>query len=54
MEIHLLFILFISAGLALGIYGVVIQQGANLVRMDLRTTLIAVRLKRNGTTASSG
>jgi putative Mn2+ efflux pump MntP len=37
MEIHLLFILFISAGLALGIYGVVIQQGANLVRMDVRT-----------------
>ena len=42
MEIHILFILLISAGLALGIYGVVIQQGANLVRMDLRTTLIAV------------
>ena len=26
----------------MGIYGVVIQQGANLVRMDMRTTLIAL------------
>ena len=37
MEIHILFIILISAGLAFGIYGVVIQQGANLVRMDVRT-----------------
>ena len=37
MEMHILFIILISAGLAFGIYGVVIQQGANLVRMDVRT-----------------
>ena len=42
MEIHILFIILISAGLAFGIYGVVIQQGANLVRMDARTAAMGL------------
>ena len=42
MEIHILFIILISAGLASGIYGVVIQQGANLVRMDVRTAVMGL------------
>lgn len=39
---HILFIVLISAGLAFGIYGVVIQQGANLVRMDMRTAVMGL------------
>lgn len=42
MGIHIFFIILISAGLALGIYGVVIQQGANLVRMDVRTAAMGL------------
>ena len=42
MEIHILFIILISAGLAFGIYGVVVQQGANLVRMDMRTAAMGL------------
>ena len=42
MEIHILFIILISAGLAFGIYGVVIQQGANLVKMDMRTAAMGL------------
>ena len=42
MGIHTLFIMLISAGLALGIYGVVVQEGANLVRMDVRTGIMAL------------
>ncbi len=42
MGMHILFIVLISAGLAFGIYGVVIQQGANLVRMDMRTAVMGL------------
>lgn len=42
MELRILFILLISAGLAFGIYGVVIEQGANLVKIDSRTALISM------------
>lgn len=42
MGMHILFILLISAGLSFGIYGVVIQQGANLVRLDARTAAMGL------------
>lgn len=41
MDIHTIFILLICAALALGIYGVVVQRGANLVHIDARMTLMA-------------
>lgn len=37
MNIHLLYIILIAVALAFGIYGVVVQRGANLVRIDGRT-----------------
>lgn len=42
MDIHLLYIILISAALALGIYGVVVQRGANLVRLDGRTVQMSL------------
>ncbi|MDO5133806.1 MAG: manganese efflux pump [Eubacteriales bacterium] len=42
MNIHTVFIILISASLALGTYGVVVQRGACLMRIDARTTLMAV------------
>lgn len=41
MDMHTLFIILISMGLALGIYGVVVQRGANLVRIDFRMSLMS-------------
>lgn len=41
MNIHLLFIILIFAALAMGIYGTVVLRGANLVRIDKLTTLMA-------------
>jgi len=42
MNIHLIYVILISAALALGIYGVVVQRGANLVRIDGRTAQMAL------------
>ena len=42
MNIHLLYIIAIAAALAFGIYGVVVQRGANLVRIDSRTIEMAL------------
>ena len=41
MNIHTLFIILIFAALAMGIYGTVVVRGANLVRIDKLTTLMA-------------
>ncbi|MBE6006920.1 MAG: hypothetical protein E7238_07190 [Sarcina sp.] len=41
MNTHTFFIILISVSLALGIYGVVVQRGANLVRFDGRTAAMA-------------
>lgn len=41
MNIHTLFIVLISISLALGTYGLVVQRGACLVRIDARMTLMA-------------
>ena len=42
MDVHTVYIILISLSLALGIYGVVVQRGANLVRLDFRMSLMAV------------
>ena len=42
MNIHLLYVIAIAAALAFGIYGVVVQRGANLVRIDSRTMEMAL------------
>ena len=42
MDVHFIYIILISLSLALGIYGVVVQRGANLVRIDFRMSLMAV------------
>ena len=42
MEIHLLFLIVIFIGLAFGIYGVVIQRGANLIRTDARMAVMSL------------
>ncbi len=42
MNVHTVYIILISLALALGIYGVVVQRGANLVRLDFRMSLMAV------------
>ncbi len=42
MDIRLLFIILIFVGLALGIYGVVIQRGANLVHIDGSTAAVSL------------
>ena len=42
MDIYTLFIILISVGIAFGVYGVVVQRGANLVRIDTRTVMMAL------------
>lgn len=42
MDTHTLFIILISAALAFGIYGTVVQRGANLVRIDAGTGLMSL------------
>lgn len=42
MNIHMIFILLISAALAMGIFGVVVQRGANLVSIDGRAVQVAL------------
>lgn len=37
MNIHTLFILLIAMAMACDIFGIVVQRGANLVRIDVRT-----------------
>lgn len=42
MDEHTILILLISAALAFGIYGIVVQRGANLVRIDGRAALMSL------------
>lgn len=42
MDTHTIFIILICAALSFGVYGVVVQRGANLVRIDSRTALMAL------------
>ena len=42
MNIHTLFILLIAMAMACDIFGIVVQRGANLVRIDVRTALMSL------------